>query len=147
MNHTKSSIASKTVDDFWVSLRNEERGGLEGLYFLLYRRLFQMGMSVVKDEEFIAECMKEVFLALCIIALAWTQKTIRFKKAPRMEVIRVLENWNGVHLSYPQKQPANHIISGKFHDQTLDHVLKGVSYTGRFNFEMNQDNVLLTFKN
>nr|MBI1228903.1 DUF4974 domain-containing protein [Cytophagales bacterium] len=147
MNHTKPSIASKTVDDFWVSLRNEERGGLEGVYFLLYRRIFQMGMSVVKDEDFIVECMKEVFFDLCVIVLAWTQKSIRYKKPPMMEVNRVLENWYGVRLSYPQKQPANLIISGKFHDQTLDHVLKGVSYTGRFNLEMNQDNELLTFKN
>lgn len=64
MTLTKSSIASKSIDDFWDSLRNGEKDGLEGVYFLLYRRLFQMGMSVVKDEEFIADCLQEVFIDL-----------------------------------------------------------------------------------
>lgn len=64
MNNTKSSIASKTIDDFWDSLRNGEKDGLEGVYFLLYRRLFQMGMSVVKDEEFVVDCLQEVFIDL-----------------------------------------------------------------------------------
>ncbi|WP_234364239.1 RNA polymerase sigma factor [Lunatibacter salilacus] len=64
MNNTKSSIASKTIDSFWDSLRNGKQDGLEGIYFLLYRRLFQMGMSVVKDEEFVADCLQEVFIDL-----------------------------------------------------------------------------------
>lgn len=81
------------------------------------------------------------------VVLAWTQKTIRFEKTPMLEVIRVLENWYGVQISYP-KNPANNLkISGKFHDQTLENVLRGMSYTGRFDFEINQDNVTLTFKN
>lgn len=81
------------------------------------------------------------------ILLAWTQKIIRFEKTPMLEVIRVLENWYGVQISYPRKPSSNLKISGKFHDQTLENVLKGMSYTGRFDFEINQDNVILTFKN
>lgn len=81
------------------------------------------------------------------VVLAWTQKTIRFEKTPMLEVIRVLENWYGVQISYP-KNPANNLkISGRFHDQTLENVLRGMSYTGRFDFEIIQDNVILTFKN
>jgi transmembrane sensor len=81
------------------------------------------------------------------IVLAWTQKTIRFDKTPMLEVIRVLENWYGVQISYPQKPSENLKITGKFHDQTLENVLQGMSYTGRFDFEIKQDNVVLTFKN
>ncbi|HSI77724.1 MAG TPA: FecR domain-containing protein [Lunatimonas sp.] len=81
------------------------------------------------------------------IVLAWTQKTIRFEKTPMLEVIRVLENWYGVQISYPNKPATNLKISGKFHDQTLENVLQGMSYTGRFNYEIHQDNVILTFKN
>lgn len=81
------------------------------------------------------------------IVLAWTQKTIRFEKAPMLEVIRVLENWYGVQISYPQKPSADLKISGKFPDQTLENVLRGMSYTGRFDFEINENNVTLTFKN
>ncbi|WP_158859363.1 FecR family protein [Lunatibacter salilacus] len=81
------------------------------------------------------------------IVLAWTRKTIRFEKTPMLEVIRVLENWYGVQISYPKGPATNLKISGKFHDQTLENVLRGMSYTGRFDFEINQDNVTLTFKN
>jgi len=81
------------------------------------------------------------------LVLAWTQKTIRFEKTPMLEVIRVLENWYGVHISYPEKPSSNLKISGKFQDLTLENVLRGMSYTGRFDFEINKDNVMLTFKN
>ncbi|HSI77723.1 MAG TPA: sigma-70 family RNA polymerase sigma factor [Lunatimonas sp.] len=64
MNSTKSSIVSKSIDNFWDSLRNGKQDGLEGIYFLLYRRLFQMGMSVVRDEAFVADCLQEVFIDL-----------------------------------------------------------------------------------
>jgi RNA polymerase sigma factor (sigma-70 family) len=59
-----SSIASKTIDDFWASLRNGEKDGLEGIYFLCYRKLYQMGMGVVKDDEFVSDCLQEVFIDL-----------------------------------------------------------------------------------
>jgi transmembrane sensor len=78
--------------------------------------------------------------------LAWTQKTIFFEKTPMLEVIRVLENWYGVRISYPGKPAGNLKISGKFQDQTLENVLMGLSYTGRFDFEINKDIVTLTFK-
>lgn len=64
MNKSKYPIAAKNIDNLWEALRRGEKDGLEGIYFLLYRRLFQLGMSVVKDEEFVADCLQEVFIDL-----------------------------------------------------------------------------------
>jgi RNA polymerase sigma factor (sigma-70 family) len=64
LDNSKYPIASKSIDNLWDSLRRGEKDGLEGLYFLLYRRLFQLGMGIVKDEEFVADCLQEVFIDL-----------------------------------------------------------------------------------
>jgi ferric-dicitrate binding protein FerR (iron transport regulator) len=78
--------------------------------------------------------------------LAWTQKTIVFDKTQMAEVKRVLENWYGVEIGFAN-QPAKDLeISAKFNDQSLEVVLEGLSYSARFDFEIQNDKVKIYFK-
>lgn len=78
--------------------------------------------------------------------LAWTRKTILLDKAPIPEVRRILENWYGVHIHYQNSPSPDLEVSGKFHDQTLDNVLFGLSHSARFDFDIRRDQVYITFK-
>lgn len=78
--------------------------------------------------------------------IGWTQKKIVFDKVNLKEAIRVLENWYGVTF-YFQNEPAPGLfLSGKFHDETLENVLEGLSFTAKFEFEINEDIVKIRFK-
>jgi ferric-dicitrate binding protein FerR (iron transport regulator) len=78
--------------------------------------------------------------------LAWTQKTIVFDKTQMAEVKRVLESWYGVEIGFAN-QPAKDLeISAKFNDQSLEVVLEGLSYSARFDFEIQNDKVKIYFK-
>jgi transmembrane sensor len=78
--------------------------------------------------------------------LAWTQKTIVFDHTPMPEIKRVLENWYGVKIRFSNLPKSNLELSGRFHDQTLKNVLEGLSYSARFDFRIEKDQVNLLFK-
>ncbi|WP_375582631.1 FecR family protein [Cyclobacterium xiamenense] len=77
--------------------------------------------------------------------LAWTRKTILFEQTPIGEAIRVLENWYGVKIKVRNRPEKGVLLSGKFVDQTLEGVLEGLSYSARFEFQVNKDRVTLKF--
>lgn len=78
--------------------------------------------------------------------LAWTKKTIIFDHTPIAEVVRVLENWYGVNILFKNDPPEHLQLSGLFRDQSLVNVLDGLSYSARFEFNIKNDEVTLTFK-
>nr|MBI1231800.1 sigma-70 family RNA polymerase sigma factor [Cytophagales bacterium] len=51
-------------DVLWQLLREGERKGLEGLYRLYSRELFKYGLTLTHDEDFIQDCIQEVFIDL-----------------------------------------------------------------------------------
>ncbi len=77
--------------------------------------------------------------------LAWTKKTILFEQTPMEEAIRVLENWYGVKIEVLNQPGRGVLLSGKFVDQTLKGVLEGLSYSARFDFQVDKDRVTLRF--
>lgn len=77
--------------------------------------------------------------------LAWTKKTILFDQTPIREAIRVLENWYGVKIEIRNRPEKGVLLSGKFVDQTLEGVLEGLSYSARFEFQVNRDRVTIRF--
>ncbi len=79
-------------------------------------------------------------------SLAWTRKTILFDHAPIAEIIRVLENWYGVEIKFINRPKKDLLVSGLFKDQTLENVLEGLSYSARFEFEIQKDQVNILFK-
>lgn len=78
--------------------------------------------------------------------IGWTQKRIIFEKVKLTESIRVIENWYGVKFIFKNKPNPTLLISGIFHDETLENVLSGLSYTARFDFEIKEDKVFVKFK-
>jgi transmembrane sensor len=77
--------------------------------------------------------------------LAWTKKTILFEQTPIEEAIRVLENWYGVKIEVLNRPSKGLLLSGRFVDQTLKGVLEGLSYSARFDFQVDGDRVTLNF--
>ncbi len=51
-------------DSLWQLLREGERNGLEGLYRLYSKELFKYGLALVNDEDFVQDCIQEVFIDL-----------------------------------------------------------------------------------
>lgn len=78
--------------------------------------------------------------------LAWTQKTILFDQTPMAEVKRILENWYGMEIRFINQPDKDLEISAKFKDQSLKDVLEGLSYSARFAFEIQNEQVNITFK-
>lgn len=51
-------------NDFWIMLQSGDRIGLEGLYKLFSHELFRFGLSMVNDQDFVQDCIQEVFIDL-----------------------------------------------------------------------------------
>ncbi|HSF53072.1 MAG TPA: FecR domain-containing protein [Algoriphagus sp.] len=80
------------------------------------------------------------------LVLAWTNKKIIFQQVKMVEAIRVLENWYGVKFKFKNTPKSDLLIYGEYEDEMLENVLKGLSYTARFEYKINQDLVEITFK-
>lgn len=50
------------VDNLWKSLTEGDKNGLEGLYKYFSRALFQHGLSLIADQDFVQDCIQEVFI-------------------------------------------------------------------------------------
>ncbi|AKP51273.1 FecR family protein [Cyclobacterium amurskyense] len=77
--------------------------------------------------------------------LSWTNKTIFFDKTSLKEAISVLENWYGVKIVVHDIPREEIFFSGKFKEETLKNVLKGLSYASKFKFTINKDKVEIRF--
>lgn len=78
--------------------------------------------------------------------LAWTQKTIVFEQTQMAEIKRVLENWYGVEIQFLNRPARDLEISARFNDQSLKEVLEGLSYSARFDYEIENEKVNINFK-
>ena len=58
------SVDFPDVDNLWKKLQEGDRSGLEGIYRNFARSLFQYGLSLVPDEDFVQDCIQEVFIDL-----------------------------------------------------------------------------------
>jgi len=77
--------------------------------------------------------------------LAWTRKTIVFEDTELAEAIRTLENWYGVRFHFQNRPKPGMNLSGKFHNETLENVLEGLSYTAGLDFNIENDQVSIKF--
>ena len=80
------------------------------------------------------------------LVLAWTKKRIIFQQVNMMEAIRILENWYGVTFTLKNKPKSDLLVYGMYEDEILENVLEGLSYTARFDYKIDQDEVEITFK-
>ena len=58
------SVDSPDLDSLWEKLREGDRNGLEGIYRHFAQALFQYGLVMVPDEDFVQDCIQEVFIDL-----------------------------------------------------------------------------------
>ncbi len=80
------------------------------------------------------------------ITTAWLNKKIIFDKTPINEMVRTLENWYGVKISLSQINKTDLWVSGTYTNETLSNILEGLSYTARFDYEINDSDVKIKFK-
>lgn len=78
---------SSDPDECWILLKSGDKLGLEGLYKIFVRDLFQFGLSMVSDEDFVQDCIQEVFIDLWryhkTLQTAYNVKVYLFKTLSR----------------------------------------------------------------
>lgn len=122
---------------------------LSGLVEIEVKLKYQEKVNLVPGEALSINLEKQQFQKQAFEEkklLAWTRKTIIFDHTPISEITRVLENWYGVQIKFANPPKKDLEISGMFHDQNLKNVLKGLSYSARFEFTINNDQVIIAFK-
>ncbi|MEX2593952.1 MAG: sigma-70 family RNA polymerase sigma factor, partial [Anditalea sp.] len=62
MKSQASQIELEDVNSLWQGLRDGDRNGLEGIYRHFATGLFQYGLSIVADQDFVQDCIQEVFI-------------------------------------------------------------------------------------
>ncbi len=73
---------------------------------------------------------------------AWTKKELVFMNEDFKEVIRHLERWYGVKISYDHTIDGS--FSGSFKNESLRAVLEGLSYTFSFKYNISDKHVTIT---
>jgi len=64
MKNIAFPIENIELDSLWLLLKDGERKGLEGLYRNFSKELFQFGLSIDPDQDFVQDCIQEVFIDL-----------------------------------------------------------------------------------
>ncbi len=77
--------------------------------------------------------------------LSWMNKTLIFDKSPFPMASRKLEAWFGVELIFQNSIPKDLQVSGKFIDESLENILKGLSYSSRFSYRIEGKKIHIHF--
>lgn len=78
--------------------------------------------------------------------VSWKNGVLHFERASFEDVIEELERWYGVEFVYEASaKPTNWDYSSEFENASLENVLKSISYTKNFNFEIVKNKVTLKF--
>lgn len=79
--------------------------------------------------------------------LSWKDGVIYFQKASQNEVTKTLERWYGVTFLLENQNEIPWQYSGSFKNQNLQQVLNSISFTKKFNYRIENDQVYITFQN
>ncbi|MDF9799608.1 transmembrane sensor [Catalinimonas alkaloidigena] len=76
--------------------------------------------------------------------IAWTKNILIFHEDPAEEVWKKLEDWYGVNIIVPKTQVIQGNYSGRYHNESLERVLDGISYASEFSYEIQENkNVII----
>lgn len=78
--------------------------------------------------------------------IGWREGLLVFENATFDEVVAALERWYGVEIQVTGNPNNSWALSGKYFNQTLDLVLKRISFIENFNYEINGKKIHLKFK-
>ncbi len=77
--------------------------------------------------------------------LSWKSGTLQFNKSNFNEVIRKLERWYNVEFEINGAPKDSWSLTGEFNNESLENVLKGIGHTTQYNFEINENKVIMNF--
>lgn len=73
----------------------------------------------------------------------WKDGYLAFKSAPLQEVIQKIECWYGVRIRLQNKALRSDLLTGSFHQETLESVLKSLSLQYGFRYENQKDEIII----
>ena len=76
----------------------------------------------------------------------WRNRTIYFEDTPINEAIETLSRWYAVEISVEKLPISELTVSGKFQNRSLELLLKNLSYTLNFDYNIDGKNITLNFK-
>ena len=79
--------------------------------------------------------------------LLWKDGIIHFKSASMPEVVKTLERWYGVTFSIKGNISSDWSYTGEFSNESLENVLNSIGYSKKFDFEIDNDEVIVRPKN
>ena len=90
---------------------------------------------------------KEKFDLMAVVG--WKDNILYFKESGLNEVVKKLESWYGVNIELvgdpENKNTSDWSYTGQFKNQSLEKVLKGLSYTKNFQYKIDGKNVKIIF--
>jgi ferric-dicitrate binding protein FerR (iron transport regulator) len=75
--------------------------------------------------------------------IAWVDGRLVFRDASFQEVVKTLENWYGVTIVAKRPIDLGSGFRAEYQNQSLEEVLTGISYTGKFNFKVTDKQVII----
>lgn len=81
------------------------------------------------------------------VVYGWKDGLLYFEKNGLEEIVQKLERWYGVDIDVISKPIKKLNYTGKFKRQNLENVLISMGFVNDFDFEINNKNVMLNFKN
>ncbi|MEN7547737.1 FecR domain-containing protein [Rapidithrix thailandica] len=76
--------------------------------------------------------------------LAWKNDILVFKEADIHQVAHKLERWYGVDITLSKTHLIEKKFTGRFHNQTLGHILKGASFALGFDYTQQGKSIIIT---
>lgn len=80
------------------------------------------------------------------VVTAWKDGILNFKKADFEEIIDKLEKWYGVEFKVLNQNRKDIRFSGTFQNETLKNVLDAISYSQKFTYHIEGENITIDFK-
>lgn len=77
---------------------------------------------------------------------AWKDGILYFNNSPFPEIIERLERWYGVDISVANDPNETKHYTGRFNNESLENVLEGIGFINDFNFEIEGQQVMITFR-
>lgn len=78
-------------------------------------------------------------------ATAWKDGMLYFKKADFKEIIDKLEKWYGVKFKVLNQNQGDIRFTGTFQNETLKNILEAISYSQKFTYQIEGENITIDF--
>lgn len=77
------------------------------------------------------------------LSTAWTLDRLVFYSEPLEEVIARIERWYGVEIDLQRQDIAKDILSGSYHRESIDNVMRSLSSQYEFSYRIDRDKIVI----